>query len=63
MTDKYILDDQGNPMPEPDLHKWARWFEQGEFRIVAKTQVGKYSVSTVFLGNPVRVPSINIQFI
>lgn len=50
MSDKYILDTDGRtPKPEPDLMKWARWFETAE-RTVAKTQVGKLKVSTVFLG-------------
>lgn len=43
----------GRPMIEPDLLKWAAWFEQSSkdgARFVAKTQVGEYQVSTVFLG-------------
>jgi hypothetical protein len=48
-TDKYILDDNGNPQPEPDLMKWAMWFETANRR-VAETVIGKTRVSTVFLG-------------
>lgn len=25
MTDYYILNDTGEPVPEPDIQKWARW--------------------------------------
>ncbi len=37
------------PVPEPDLLKWARWFETAERR-VALTIQGDVSISTVFLG-------------
>lgn len=40
-------------VPEPDLFKWARWFEQAYTdgsMIVRKTQVGGCWISTVFLG-------------
>ena len=46
----YILDDQGEPVPEPDICKWGRWFENTENRIVARDEVGDAQVSTVFLG-------------
>lgn len=46
---KYILDEHGNPKIEPDLIKWAQWFEKAE-RHVAVTQVADSKVSTVFLG-------------
>lgn len=49
-TDKYILNDKGEPVVEPDLMKWARWFETGKDRIVERTQIGNIKVSTVFLG-------------
>jgi len=45
----YILDEDGNPIPEKDPLKWADWFETTN-RTVKKTQVGKLLVSTVFLG-------------
>lgn len=48
MPRQYILKD-GIPVQEPDLIKWATWFETSE-RIIATTQVGKELVSTVFLG-------------
>ena len=51
MKDKYILDETGNPIPEPDALRWAEWFEKaGNKRQVAKTEQGGVLVSTVFLG-------------
>lgn len=47
MSDKYILVD-GIPALEPDLLKWAMWFETAD-RTVGMTVVGRYEVSTVFL--------------
>lgn len=46
---RYILDNSGNPVPEPDIVKWADWFKSKE-RQVAVDQVGGSTVSTVFLG-------------
>ena len=46
----YVLDEDGFPIPEPDLTTWARWFQQSEKRIVAQTVIGDVTVSTVFLG-------------
>lgn len=47
---RYILDEEGNPVPEPDLIKWGLWLE-GSFRRVARTEINeKLVVSTVFLG-------------
>lgn len=46
----YILDDEGNPIPCPDLIEWAKWFENSNNRQLKKDLVGKYWVSTVFLG-------------
>lgn len=46
----WILDEKGeNPVPV-DLMTWAKWFEPRGNRIVKQEQVGKYMVSTVFLG-------------
>lgn len=48
---KYILDKDGNPVVEPDLLKWGKWFEEaGDNRRIAYDEVGDYYVSTVFLG-------------
>jgi hypothetical protein len=47
---RYILDAAGRPVHEPDLLKWARWFEEHrEERVVARTRVGECQVSTIFL--------------
>lgn len=46
---KYILDERGEPKPEPDLMKWARWFETAN-RHVGNEWVEESRVSTVFLG-------------
>ncbi len=45
----YILDDDGNPVPEPDVRKWATWFEKSKRRL-ALDLIGPFKVSTVFLG-------------
>ncbi len=46
----YILDGK-TPVVEPDLMKWARWFEKSRSeRRVGKDMVGPFRVSTVFLG-------------
>jgi len=45
----YILDAEGNPVPVADVHEWVRWFETAE-RHVANDRVGRFLVSTVFLG-------------
>lgn len=44
---KYILVNK-KPVAEPDVFKWAEWFEQAD-RKVARTKIGKVTVSTVFL--------------
>lgn len=49
MTLTYILGDNGNPIPEPDIHKWAKWFEYSQ-RTVGYVKVGESIISTVFLG-------------
>jgi hypothetical protein len=51
MSGRYVLNAVGEPVVEPDLFAWARWFERGdEVRRVAETVVGNARVSTVFLG-------------
>lgn len=49
MTNKYILDKNGNPVVERDLQRWGTWFENAD-RKVGSTKVGKSNISTVFLG-------------
>lgn len=49
MSDKYILDGHV-AVPEPDLMKWAAWFEKKDSRRVANITLGEARISTVFLG-------------
>lgn len=44
----YILDEDGDPKPV-DFSEWAAWFGTAN-RAVKQEQVGKYFISTVFLG-------------
>jgi len=51
MSDKYVLDEAGNPVPCDNLLEWGRWFENaGSKRQVARDSVNGANVSTVFLG-------------
>jgi len=45
----YRLDENREPVLEPDLIAWGDWFEAAD-RSVARTRVGEAVVSTVFLG-------------
>lgn len=47
--DKYVLDEQGNPLAIEDLMIWAEWLEHANRR-VARDKVGNCEISTVFLG-------------
>ena len=47
--DRYILDGR-MPVPEPDLIRWAVWYEDPDDRRVAKDERDGVQVSTVFLG-------------
>jgi hypothetical protein len=47
---RYILDETGTPVPEPDLYKWGKWFESMGNRVLQQDMVGDVKVSTVFLG-------------
>ena len=48
-SSRYILDEGGNPKLEPDLYKWAMWFERHGNRILQQDTIGDVLVSTVFL--------------
>ena len=49
----YILDENNNPIPEPDTIKWAKWYHDNmEQRIVGSTYFGDIHISTVFLSLP-----------
>lgn len=50
-TDNYILDEQDNPVIEPDLLKWATWLQKTD-RHVGNTHLGNIDISTVFLASP-----------
>jgi hypothetical protein len=45
----YVLNDAGEPVPEPSVATWAAWMQTGN-RQVASDSVGAVRVSTVFLG-------------
>lgn len=47
---RYILNEQGNPMPEPDLLKWAQWMETPARRVELTVLDSGARISTVFLG-------------
>lgn len=47
--EKYILDENGKPKPEPDLIKWGQFMQDAD-RKVARTKFPNCEVSTVFLG-------------
>lgn len=49
-TDKYVLNADGSTRVEPDLLKWAKWFEHAERQIARDILPGDVLVSTVFLG-------------
>jgi hypothetical protein len=47
---RYIIDEHGNVVPEPDLMKWAEWCERHHPCHVARTDLPNgLTVSTVFL--------------
>jgi RimJ/RimL family protein N-acetyltransferase len=50
MTGRYILRADGTPVEEPDLERWAHWMADAHARRVAWTEVGQWTISTVFLG-------------
>lgn len=55
MADYYVLKpeigDGKVPVPVDDLHEWAAWYERSSIeRTVARSTVGPFRVSTVFLG-------------
>ena len=58
MSGNYILDELGNPVLEPDVIKWAQWFDKrtGDDPVddttwrVGADHIGSTFVSTVFLG-------------
>ncbi len=49
MLKNYILDANNQPIEEPDLIKWSRWFEEAD-RQLENTIIGNIRISTIFLG-------------
>ena len=51
MVGQYILDENHNPVPEPDVLKWGRWLEKGDRDHQQTFYDGtEIRVSTIFLG-------------
>jgi hypothetical protein len=48
--DHYILDDQYQPVAATSLMAWADWMEVPEHVSVKQDYIGKYFISTIFLG-------------
>ena len=47
----FVLDADGEPVPEYDIEKWAAWFDgANKQRRVADTRLESCRISTVFLG-------------
>lgn len=49
MSDKYILNENGDAVPCDSLRAWGQWFESAD-RVLAKDESHGVRVSTVFLG-------------
>lgn len=49
ITGKYVLDDDGEPRPEPNLLTWAAFYETTN-RTVFDESIGSTRISTIFLG-------------
>ena len=48
---KYVLNEEGNPVPEADYLIWEKWFENDEDCVLKQdTLPGDVLVSTMFLG-------------
>lgn len=51
MTDKYILDKDGNPIICNDLILWGKWMAKNDdARRIALDYIDEVKISTVFLG-------------
>lgn len=46
----YVLDENGEPVEEPDMSRWAFFYGSRSSRRIARTNLGRAYVSTVFLG-------------
>lgn len=47
---RYVLDERGEPRPEPDLLTWGRWMEKRDRIVKQEDPIPGVRVSTVFLG-------------
>lgn len=59
MSERYILKDK-QVVPEPDLIKWALWFETANNQ-VKRSELGDKVVSTIFLGLNFAPPGMTPQ--
>jgi hypothetical protein len=50
MTDRYILDSRGKPVPMDDLGVWGQWMQEANRCVAFDTTPKGMKVSTVFLG-------------
>jgi hypothetical protein len=46
----YILNEDGKPIPEPDILKWAEWMGREGNKRIAQTEINGFWISTIFLG-------------
>lgn len=46
----YVLDANGEAVPEPDSAKWGEWFKSANRQLARDEVAGGVMVSTVFLG-------------
>jgi len=47
---RYVLDNEGNPFRQDDPVSWTEFMQDVERRQVAFEEVGKWTVSTLFMG-------------
>jgi hypothetical protein len=46
----YILDDEGKPVPEPDVLRWADWIERSNKRVLRQNRLAGGVLVTIFVG-------------
>lgn len=46
----YVLNERGEPIPEPDVQAWTRWFERADRRIARTSVTTDVTVLTTFRG-------------
>jgi hypothetical protein len=50
MEGYFVLDDRGEPIQEPDLQVWTRWFERADRSVRRSVVAADVTVLTTFLG-------------